>query len=394
MNAFAEVLGGPRHQIGVDELGRAVYRNTLGGGFTVDGPGPVNALARLPRLDTRLDEQGRAIHYRVPDPLPRSVEAINALAGEFWRGIEAPARAARGEPVTLGDAWATALDYGAMAAPMRAPAGALRSGAAGSAAPEGLADEISRMLREGRGSEVTDEMMGRLTPNDQMRLAQLYEEGATGLPMPMDEASRMARAREMGFDTGEINFHGARAPFDAFRPSERGMQGPGVYVTQIAEDASGYALDHGVEGQNMLSVLVPRGRYASDDTFNDATFARFRQDRLPTYPDAAAAGVRDLQEQGFVGGEVVQSRRGFFGDESPYGVVQRNIYDPRNIRSRFARFDPRLSHLGNLSAGAAGAAMIAGEGEAQTRSPARLPENRIATYDEIVAFLRDSGYDF
>jgi len=33
---------------------------------------------------------------------------------------------------------------------------------------------------------------------------------------------------------------------------------------------------------------------------------------------------------------------------------ERVVYDPRNIRSRFARFDPRLSHLANLSAGVAG----------------------------------------
>lgn len=36
----------------------------------------------------------------------------------------------------------------------------------------------------------------------------------------------------------------------------------------------------------------------------------------------------------------------------------RVVTDPRNIRSRFARFDPRLAHLKNLSAGLAGAAVL------------------------------------
>jgi hypothetical protein len=39
------------------------------------------------------------------------------------------------------------------------------------------------------------------------------------------------------------------------------------------------------------------------------------------------------------------------------------VFDPANIRSRFARFDPRLAHLKNLSAGAAGLAAIFGVSE-------------------------------
>lgn len=35
------------------------------------------------------------------------------------------------------------------------------------------------------------------------------------------------------------------------------------------------------------------------------------------------------------------------------------IFDPRNIRSRFARFDPRLRHLRNLSAGVGGLGLLA-----------------------------------
>lgn len=34
-------------------------------------------------------------------------------------------------------------------------------------------------------------------------------------------------------------------------------------------------------------------------------------------------------------------------------------FDPRNIRSRFARFDPRLAHLRNLSAGVAPFGLLA-----------------------------------
>jgi hypothetical protein len=69
-------------------------------------------------------------------------------------------------------------------------------------AAETPARRIARLLREDP-SQITDDMLGALTPNDNMELARLYDEGATGMPMPMDEASRMARAREMGFDTDQ-----------------------------------------------------------------------------------------------------------------------------------------------------------------------------------------------
>jgi hypothetical protein len=69
--------------------------------------------------------------------------------------------------------------------------------------PETPAQSIARLLREDP-SQITDDMLGALTPNDNMELARLYDEGATGMPMPMDEASRMARAREMGFDVTEL----------------------------------------------------------------------------------------------------------------------------------------------------------------------------------------------
>jgi hypothetical protein len=34
----------------------------------------------------------------------------------------------------------------------------------------------------------------------------------------MDQASRMQRAREMGFDTDTVYYHGTRRQFDEFEP--------------------------------------------------------------------------------------------------------------------------------------------------------------------------------
>src|SRR5690606_29236427 len=55
------------------------------------------------------------------------------------------------------------------------------------------------------------------------------------------------------------------------------------------------------------------------------------------------------------------SRAGYNGRSGPAVVGSGTdfaIKDPANIRSRFARFDPRLKHLANLSAGVGGAAVM------------------------------------
>lgn len=53
--------------------------------------------------------------------------ALAALLSGALGGASAPGRALAGEPVTYGDAWATALDFGAGGAGMAAPDGALRA---------------------------------------------------------------------------------------------------------------------------------------------------------------------------------------------------------------------------------------------------------------------------
>ena len=65
-------------------------------------------------------------------------------------------------------------------------------------------------------------------------------------PLPMDYASRKARAKEMGFDTDTVYFHGTRRQFDEFELSQpRGAIGNkvGVYFTKDKRTAEEYAMD-------------------------------------------------------------------------------------------------------------------------------------------------------
>jgi hypothetical protein len=276
------------------------------------------------------------------------VEPMAGLLGMLTgagRAVEAPAAAYQGL-IPMGDVPLEALGTAGMAslggAAMTRPAGSVGMGGR-VAGGESRAQTVARLLREGRQSEVTDDLLATLTPNDNAELFRLYNEGATGMDLPMDEASRMARAREMGFDAEASRYHGTDADFQAFDPrlygeKDSGWYGRGVTTDTDPEIASGYANYYErPEGQAVIPVMS-RGRYMDwpeghDPFFND---------------DVARAGTREIQRLGYDGTRM-SNDRDLYGDVPDWGTEQ-VTFDPTNVRSRFARFDPRLSDNANLLA--------------------------------------------
>lgn len=245
------------------------------------------------------------------------------------------------------------------------------TGLLASAASDTPAQQVARLLREGRADEVTDDLMARADPQEMFRL---YVAGETGMDLPMDEASRMARAREMGFYTAA--YHGTGADFPAFDGRAYSASGFGTHMgAQEAADqilrnrTSVYQRIMGAPDYDETSTLLPllantqgalrvadtntwqpdqvMGAMAwSDDPLASAAYERINAD--PSYPrfgseiERAAFVQRQLENEnvpGFVYNNAIE------GGGDSYA-----IFNPRNIRSRFARFDPRLSHLANLNA--------------------------------------------
>jgi hypothetical protein len=200
------------------------------------------------------------------------------------------------------------------------------------------ARDILDMRASGNARSVTDDMMSRA--DDQYMF--------DNTPLPMDEASRLARADAGGFDTGTPLYHGARQPFDTFIPSEDGFTGPGVYTTPRAEDASDYAMHWGVQGQNVMPLHGKAEGFVDAKDFRDAISEAYNSPGYGEYPQARQATARRLADEGATGVDLIN-----YGETAdgygPY-VSQRSFFDPSNIRSRFARFDPEFSHLSNLSA--------------------------------------------
>ena len=205
-------------------------------------------------------------------------------------------------------------------------------------AAERQADDIAAMLREGRADDITDDMMANADPQ---RLWRLYDEGATGQAMPMDTPSRMARARDMGFDTDV--YHGtAGDDFVAFQqgpdvplPTRRAIwlsetpDGGPNYIAQSRMDSAGQ------EGGRVLPLKANLGNMQTIDAGGmHAVDVR---------------GVQSPWDQGYDSLALNNVRE--FGQDAPTRSIA--VSDPNRARSTFARFDPRLSHLRNLNAGIA-----------------------------------------
>ena len=192
---------------------------------------------------------------------------------------------------------------------------------------------------------------------------QVAERIASG-DLPMDTASRMQRAEAMGFDPTDVQYHGTEADITSFIPSTSGKMGPGVYTTpsqSTANTFSGYPSPF-AEGGNVMPLLT-RGDYIDNaDAFN-------------MRPDISGKeGQRilneALQEAGYAGREA--GGRGLLTGE-------RVTFDPSNVRSLFAAFDPEYKGsniLGERAIPVAGAGLLA----AAAMSPEEAEAGVIKTF--------------
>jgi hypothetical protein len=200
--------------------------------------------------------------------------------------------------------------------------------------------------------------------------------------LPMDEASRMARAREMGFDTSMPLYHGTAADFDAFDPSLAGTQkysdwGQGIYLTPSPSNADYYRGEAAKAGDTAAneafvryealekqavwengSPKYPPGATEALDEFRRArkaaenstgsvipAYAAIKNPMVIPYtnmPDPFAA--KNAQAAGHDGIIVLKS------DGSVDEVV---AFSPEQVRGKFAAFDPAKKDSANLLAGLA-----------------------------------------
>ena len=184
---------------------------------------------------------------------------------------------------------------------------------------EKAAAGVLDLLSSGQSNKVTEKMLEKADPK---YLFDNYD-------LDMSTKARMSRAKQMGFDVDTDLFHGTpnRTDFSSFIPSDRGRLGAGVYTTPRPDLANKFA----ISGSNRVFPLL--------GTNNPA-------------PDAIGSNAfRAQQAAGFGNKGVLEFNKALGNYDGLKVADERTFKNPSSIRSRFARFDPRLKNLKNISAG-------------------------------------------
>jgi hypothetical protein len=149
----------------------------------------------------------------------------------------------------------------------------------------------------------------------------------------MNPEARMARAQEGGFDMDNTYYHGTSSDFTELQPSTVGDLGGGIYVTPNPEKASGYAAVRKFMKRqtNNASPNVLPLRVKSNLNYLD-----LQGRSIMPFDDVR---INNLKEQGYDG------IRQFDADGN---VIQMNVFDPKNIRSTNAEFDPTKADSSDL----------------------------------------------
>jgi len=220
--------------------------------------------------------------------------------------------------------------------------------------------------------------------------------------LDMSQAARMQRARELGFDVDKVFYHGSGESFDEFDPlkmgkTDEGWFGKGFYFSPNPEIANQYAAGRSPNVQQVylraknpydwrknegvgMRLGTPEERYAKTREIMSKGYdaVDVSSDRIKLSPDQALpddvflAIVRRSQEMGDPvmpramieqalksGMEYSDFARYYGNDIASMMPVERTltervVFDPANIRSINAAFDPEKRGSANLMAGVGG----------------------------------------
>jgi hypothetical protein len=176
--------------------------------------------------------------------------------------------------------------------------------------------------------------------NEAHRIASINAEKMLGLP-PGNTA--MDRARAMGYDM--TMYHGTDTPvIEAFDPEKTKII-KGVFSTNNPKTASKYAEEAGLKNRaetmgmesspNVLPLLIKSESHTRLPKFDKQTIDQFK-----SYGD-----------------------KGVYRDEMGVAVT----FDPSQIRSRFAAFDPARANEADLLAGVVPLGLIAGKDQLELK---------------------------
>ena len=162
----------------------------------------------------------------------------------------------------------------------------------------------------------------------------------------MTTEARMARAKEMGFDTGTVWYHGTNADIPEFKLDVLKRRRPFVFVTKSPEEASAFA-EGTKQDFDMGDEVVYPVHIRAENTFdyeNDEHIASVLDAIGKNRLDASSIDLLQNGDWPTIEGRKVQKVLRELGFDSFYafelGHKNLAVYDPNQIRSVNATFDP------------------------------------------------------
>jgi len=244
---------------------------------------------------------------------------------------------------------------------------------------ENIADYVADLLRQGRAKEVTDDLMEQADPQ---RLMHHYKSGNTGMDLPMDKASRMARAAQMGLTEDSLHGTAAGKDFSRFKGADRygSRLGQENYVAPNTIDGRKLAAQFSTSDQGrVMPLLTPKPLDTStlDDRlqFEKMMEDKNRMDDFRMKGGYRASGLPGWGDQWAIDTVNEAGVPAMKLHERDW-VTSTAVFDPTKMRSQFARFDPRLDHLAHLSASTGGAMDFARHVEAVNRAGGQIAPSK------------------
>ena len=159
----------------------------------------------------------------------------------------------------------------------------------------------------------------------------------------MDKESRLQRARDMGFDTDTVWYHGTNKSFDSFETNTAMGWGDGVYFTDNPAAAEEF-------GSRVIPVYLKKDiRIYNDENIDPAVMDESKT--WQKYKDKYESPEDAWSEDGSFANDLIREL-GYDGikSEGSNGIdgFEVVMFDPKNIRSVDAAFDPSESGSSNI----------------------------------------------
>jgi len=207
------------------------------------------------------------------------------------------------------------------------------------------------------------EEIAKQAAEDKDLLSQLLDDFDPKKPsksLPMDEAARMARAKEMGFDVDDY-YHGSSKggyvediDIKEFDPSKAGdkwnQDKDAFFFTKSPSEASYYATTDPIGGTATEGAIYPvKLKTENPLVIDSATDLDLGSEGTIGYWDARHEELMEKAKEGGHDAIKLIDRRDYEYNATPDEMVA--ILKNKNIRSKFATFDPTKKESGDLLAG-------------------------------------------